>query len=193
MGKGSSSTTTTKQATESASERELNELEIEKVRATQPGQIQTQLASQNLINQLLTGGSVEDLPGFFGEIGGGISPETTSGIVQESLKDLGTQFQGAGILDSGTAQSIAARTAGDIRRGTEEFNIGNKLNLLNLALSGQAQVQQPLLAQSQQLGGRLAGLRSVNQTQTTKNPFFTGRDIFGGIGSGIGAYGALKD
>ena len=155
---------TTQQMTPQATpeERKLNQLEIERIEATQPGQIQAQQGGLSLINQLLSG--EEPLPGFFQDLSQGISPEVTSGIVQESLRDLYPQFQGQGILDSGVAAEIAGRTAGDIRLGSEQYNQGNKFNLLNLALSGQAQVQQPLLAQSQILSGRLAGLRSVSST-----------------------------
>lgn len=176
--KGSSSTTVVNQQTTpkpTAEEKRLNQLEIERIEATQPGQISAQQSGLNLINQLLTG--TEPLPGFFEELSQGISPDVTDEIVQESLRDLYPQFQASGILDSGVAASIAGRTAGDIRRASEEFNIGNRFNLLNLALSGQAQVQQPLLAQSQILSGRLAGLRPVNtqgtttQTISQPNPF----------------------
>lgn len=165
--------TTTPQAT--PEETRLNQLEIERIQATQPGMIQAQQSGLSLINKLLLG--EENLPGFFTQLGKGISPEITSDIVQQSLRDLYPQFQQAGIMDSGVAASISGRTAGDIRRASEEFNIGNRLNLLNLALSGQAQVQSPLLAQSQMLGARLAGLRPVTQQGTTStaqygmNPF----------------------
>ena len=189
--------TMTPQAT--PEERELNQLEIERIRATQPGQIQVQQSGLSLVNQLLSG--EEPLPGFFQELSQGISPEVTNQIVQSSLQDLYPQFQGQGILDSGVSAEIAGRTAGDIRMGSEQWNQGNKFNLLNLALSGQAQVQQPLLAQSQILSGRLAGLRSVSstgtasgsgsgtQTVTSMNPFLKSfqTSLGSGLGSGIGA------
>jgi len=186
--------TMTPQAT--PEERELNQLEIERIRATQPGQIQVQQSGLSLVNQLLSG--EEPLPGFFQELSQGISPEVTNQIVQSSLQDLYPQFQGQGILDSGVSAEIAGRTAGDIRMGSEQWNQGNKFNLLNLALSGQAQVQQPLLAQSQILSGRLAGLRSTSstgnvsgsgsgtQTLTSMNPFLKSFQQSAGqfIGSG---------
>lgn len=180
--------TTTPELTDA--ERELQELELERQRAVQPGQIATQTTGLNLVNMLLSG--QEPLPGFFQELSQGISPEITEEIVQESLRDIAPQFQSAGILDSGVAASISARTAGDIRRATSEFNIGNKFNLLNLALSGQAQVQQPLLAQSQILSSRLAGLRPVTTQGTTtttsrsnQNPFLNA--FATGFGSGLGS------
>lgn len=88
---------------------------------------------------------------------------------------------------------------------TQAFNMGNLINLLNLALSGQAQVQQPVLAQGQTLSNALAGLRSTNTTGTSTtsqfamNPFLKsfqtslgsslGGGIGGAVGGGMGAIG----
>lgn len=155
----------TQQATATPEEKRVNQLEIERIEATQPGQIALQQQGVNLTNKLLLGST--DLPGFFGDIGRGLSEETTTDLSQAALRDLYPQLNAQGILDSGTAASVAARTAGDVRRASYEYNIGNKLNLLNLALSGQAQVQAPLLSQSATLGGRLAGLRSISTSGTT--------------------------
>ena len=95
--------------------------------------------------------------------------------------------QAQGILESGVGASIQGRVAGDVRRQAAEFNIGNQLNLLNLALSGQAQVQAPGLGVGSTLGGRLAGLRSI--TQTTQEPNVFAREFLGGLGQGIGSAG----
>ena len=157
---GSSNQST--QYTPTPEETRLNQLEIARTEATQPGLIASQQAGLDLVKLLLQGS--ENLPGFFNNLQKGISPEITSSIVQESLADITPQFAQSGLLDSGVRAVVGGRIAGDIRRGAEEFNIGNRLNLLNLALSGQAQVQQPVLAQSANLGNRLAGLRSVNST-----------------------------
>ena len=43
--------------------------------------------------------------------------------------------------------------------------------MLNLALSGQAQVQQPIQAGINNLSSALAGLRTTTQTQKSPNPF----------------------
>jgi hypothetical protein len=164
--------------TPTAEEKELIKLDLEARRGTQEGIISSQKAGLDLVTKLLQGST--DLPGFFKTLEAGISPEVTSDIVQNSLRDLNVQLakSGAGTFaDSGASFSSGVRTAGDIRRVSEEFNIGNRLNLLNLALSGQAQVQAPVLGMASSLGGRLAGLRSVNQfgnsTGTTlgMNPF----------------------
>ena len=164
----------TQQAQATPEEQELNRLALERARSAQPGQIEAQSRGLNLINQLLVGG---ELPGFLQQLPGGISPEITTEISQQAVSDIAPQFQQAGILDSGVAAAVSGQVAGDIRRGAQEFNIGNLLNLLNLAVGGQAQIQQPLLAQTAQLGQRLAGLRPITQTgsttQTSPNPFLS--------------------
>jgi len=64
----------------------------------------------------------------------------------------------------------------------EGFNIGNLFNLLNLGVGGQAQVQQPLLAQSSQLARSFAGLQPVTQTGAQSGGTTTGTNV-GGFGS----------
>lgn len=171
MGKAKETTTvdqrTTQQVTPqpTAEETRLNQLAVQREEATQPGLIAAQMSGLELVRRLLEGS--EALPGTFQSLAAGISPEVTSSIVSRSLEDITPSFQQAGLLDSGVRASVSGRIAGDIRRASEEFNIGNRLNLLNLALSGQAQVQQPILGFSSLLSQRLAGLRSVTSTGTT--------------------------
>lgn len=147
-----------------------------------------QVAGAKLGGMLLKG--EEPLPGFFNELSQGISPDITQSIVDQSLKDLKPSFQAAGILDSGVAAEISARTSADIRRASEEYNIGNRLNLLNLALSGQAQIQSPILSNSQNLGARLTtlGKTTTNSDSTWKgmNPFV--KSFQQSAGSGLGNF-----
>lgn len=189
------STTVVNQQTErqpSAEERRLNQLDINLREATQPGLIRTQTAGLELAEQLLRGS--EPLPGFFQELSGGISPQIQSEIAQEAVKDILPSFQAGGLLESGVAADIAARTAGDIRRASQEFNIGNRLNLLNLALSGQAQIQSPVLAQAANLGQRLTTLGTTTTSGTAmetfkgQNPFLKSfQTSFGSsLGQGFG-------
>lgn len=174
-----------------AEEVELNKLQLEQAKAFDPIQRELNTNAGNLINMLLTGRS--DLPGFLKNLSGGIDPSVTQGLVDESLRDVNAQLRksGAGtFLESGVAQSIGARTAGDIRRASEEFNIGNKFNLLNLATGGQAQVQQPALSTANMLSQRLAGLRPVTTTGTgsqVKNTPFLNTAFAGGLGQGLGS------
>jgi hypothetical protein len=123
------------------------------------------------VNLLLTG---KGLPLAYQGLFGGISPEVTDSMARKSVLDLGPQFQQGGILDSGVAANIASQTAADIRNKAEQFNLQNKFNLLNLALSGQGLVQSPLMQLYSNLGNNLSGLRtSTVSGPGAANPFFT--------------------
>ncbi len=170
MGREKTTTQQTQRAEPTAEEQELIGLQLERARAAQPGQLQVQEQGLNLINQLLTG---QDLPGFLQGLPGGISPDVTSRIVQQSLEDVRPGLQASGILDSGVRAELETETAADIRTKSEQFNIQNLSQLLNLAVGGQSMVQSPLLQQQGQLGGQLAGLRTTTGTsaQFGMNPF----------------------
>jgi hypothetical protein len=157
------STTTVQQVTPqpTAEERELNRIQLEREKKLDPQITQMQSVFLDLANRMGLG---QELPGYLESLPHGISEDVTKSIVDEALRDITPSFQQSGLLDSGVRASVSARTAGDIRRASAEFNIGNLQNLLNLALSGQAQVQQPVLAQSAMLSQRLAGLRSQSMT-----------------------------
>jgi len=191
MGSEKTTTTTdsnqTQKATPTAEETRLNQLDLQLREQGQEGLGRVQASGLNLSDLLLRG---LNLPGNLEGLPGGISEGVTQDLVNQSLRDIKPGFQQGGILDSGVAASVSARTAGDIRRGSAEFNINNLMQLLNLAVGGQAQVQQPILAQSQALGGRLAGLRSINQTGTgtstvkAMNPFMKSFQTQLGKGTG---------
>lgn len=169
----SSNTTTTPEAT--PEEAELNKLEIERQKRLLEPSIGVQQQGLDLVSQMLSGST--NLPGYFGQIGEGIGREGTvigdqdiNQLVTRSLEDIYPQFQNQGILDSGVAAELSARTAADVRSQAAQFNAqqdysrqaynqGNILNLLGLGISGQAQVQQPVIAYNQTLSERLAGLR----------------------------------
>jgi hypothetical protein len=164
-------------------ENELNRLLLANQKAISGQQTQTQQSGLNLVNQMLTGGA---LPGAYSGLYGGISPELTTEMAQQAIGDIIPGLQQRGILDSGTSASIQARTAGDIRRKSAEFNIQNLNNILNAALTGQYQVQQPIIQQEQNLGSRLAGLRPISGTQEQQkvpNPFTN--NLLQGLGIGV--------
>ena len=145
------------------------------------------------LSNLPQGATAEQIPLSAGKF----DEDMTNQIVQESMRQLFPQFQSMGVpIESGVATSVAGRTSGDIRRNVAEGNIerelairetnlnvgqttqyqnmNNLLNLLNLAVGGQAQIQQPVIATGGTLGQRLAGLRSVSTTGTqtqTQYPF----------------------
>lgn len=183
--------TTTPQA--SAEETRLNQLDLAAREANQQGTVDLQRNALNLGNLLLQG---QNLPGYLGPLPGGISEDVTQSIVNQSLRDIQPSFQQGGILDSGVAASVSARTAGDIRRASAEFNLNNLNQLLNLAVGGQAQIQQPILAQSSALGQRLAGLRTTTQsgsstaTHTSMNPFL--KSFQTSLGQTLGSFGGMS-
>ena len=191
MGKTRETTTTQTTPSQAPGEAELTKIQLGQAQAFDPLQRQIQAAFGDLALKL---GRGEDLPGFLSGLPGGIGPELTSEIAQKAVEDIRPGLNQQGIIDSGTARELEAIVAGETRRGSAQFNLNNLLQLLNIGVGGQAQVQAPAIQSQGLLGQRLAGLRPVSSTgtSTTKNPFLTGSDIFGGIGTGIGVFGALK-
>lgn len=127
-----------------------------------------------------------------------------SDIAARTAGDIFANVEGANKQTAlGVAQANQARRMGlqefniNAQQSRQAFNLGNLFNLLNLAVGGQAQVQQPVIANSQILSNQLQGLRPITttgqQTATTKtkNPFLTGQDVMSGIGTGVGMYAAL--
>jgi hypothetical protein len=195
---GTTVNNTTSTPTPTPEETRLNQLDLQLREQNQGALGEVQGNSLNLANLLLKG---QGLPGYLGSLTGGVDEATTQSIVDKSLRDIAPSFQQRGLLDSGVRASISARNAGDIRRNSAEFNINNLMQLLNLATGNAAQVQTPVLAQAADLGSRLGGLRTINQsgTQTTstrsnQNPFLNAAvgGLAGGIGTGLGGGFAKK-
>jgi hypothetical protein len=178
---GDEITTQVQETKATPEERELNELQLERARAAQPGQIGIQQAGLDVGQALLRG---QALPGYLEPLPGGISEESISRMVGQSLEDVASQANVYGILDSGVAQELATETAADIRARSEQFNLQNLAQLLNLAVGGQAQIQSPLLTQTSQLGTQLAGLRTGTTQLTQMNPFLKSFQESAGEGFG---------
>lgn len=186
MSREKQETQQTQRAEPTPEERELNKLLLERTRATQGQTIGVQQQGLDLIGQLLAG---ESLPGYLGQLPGGISEQTTSRIVSGALEDVRPGLQASGLFDSGVRAELETETAADIRAQAEQFNLQNLQQLLNIAVGGQAQVQAPILSQSAQLGQNLAGLRTVTGTSTTTsmNPFL--RSFQTSFGENLGSFG----
>ena len=191
----SSSQTT---AAPTAEETAMNQLDLQRRQAQQTGLLANDQAGLDLSSAFLKG---QDLPGYFKGLPYGISPDVTTGLVNQSLKDVNAQlaYSGAGtMMESGASQAIGARTAGDIRQSAEQFNLGQLLNLLNLSIGAPAQIQQPINTAANTFSGRLAGLRSVNQTGSSNtttmgmNPFLKSFQTSLGSSLGGGNFGAFK-
>lgn len=195
--------TTAPQMTEE--EKQMQQLQLQQYKQTVGPQTQAQLSGLNLVNQLLTG----QIPGgFYQKLGQGISPEAIGNQATKYAFQNMPGFQSQGIYDSGImAKQISRGIANEVLYPAEQFNIGSLQNLMNMALSGQAQVQQPIQQGNSMLYSQLAGLRPVTQqgtsTQTSStpggtNPFLkvgvTAAGALGGfaVGGPVGAlYGGM--
>lgn len=179
-------TTSTVTPTMTPEEKEIQGLQLGAYKETLPYQTATQKAGLQFINRLLAG--ERDLGGFFDKLGLGISPELTSDIARQSVTDIMPQFQTSGILDSGVAASVAGRVAGDVRRSAAEYNLQNKIQLLNLALSGATNLQQPALQQAGMLNQSLAGLRPVTTTGNANINIFGNQSMTGTTTTGASSF-----
>jgi hypothetical protein len=162
--------TTTTQPTEA--EKKMQELQLAQYQQVQPQQTEMMQNAYNLGNQLLTSFGGQDNPQWKSLIGG-VTPEQQQSMISEQDRYLQPQLQQAGLWDSGTAASVRFRAATDLANQNAQFNVGTLQNALNLALSGQAQVQAPVQGASSQLANQLAGLRSITTTgySSQSNPF----------------------
>lgn len=178
MGSSKGTNTVEKQAEPSAEEKALLQLQLKEETALSPQKMQISQQGYSLISQLLAGDA--NLPGFLGDISSGLDENAINDLSQKAIKDVAPQFQGQGILDSGTAASLMARTSGDIRRSAYEYNIQNKMNLLNLALAGNINTINS--GTSNDLTSRLAGLRAITTSSGYNN---TNRAIGGAAGGAM--------
>jgi hypothetical protein len=195
----SSGTTVVNQTTTptpTAEETALNQRNLRIAQATEPGETAAQTNSLNLINQLLTGTIPQ---GYFQDLGRGISPEAIASQGTQMMRAGRTGMQQQGLADSGVAdRAIAKDISSNLLYPAEQFNIGALQNLLNLAFSGQAQVQQPVQANVNNLSSSLAGLRSMNTQGTTStssaqygmNPFMKSFQTSLGSSLGSGSFGS---
>jgi hypothetical protein len=187
--------------TPTAEESAFNKLKLEQQQAINPAQTQMMNNAFGLGNQLLTSFGDKNSE-MWKSLIGGVTNEQQQSMISEQDRLLKPQFQQQGIYDSGMAATGRLRAATDLSNQNAQFNVGALQNALNLALSGQAQVQQPALGAAGQLGSQLAGLRSVNQSGTTSsmstqtsNPFLN--SFYSSLGQGLGslpgkAAGAMK-
>lgn len=194
MGKDKTTTTTSETSTPTASpeEKEYNRLQLQQQKTIAPASTQAQLDGLRLSQQLLSGGP---LPGEYQGLYGGITPDITNELAQQAINDINPQFVGSGLLDSGVRASILARTSGDIRRNSAQFNLENRRSLLGLGVEGQYAPHQAGIAYGGMLSQRLQGLRSTTGTGTSQtlgaNPFLKSFQTSLGtnLGQSLGTFG----
>ena len=175
--------------TPTAEETALNQRNLRIAQATEGGQTTMQQNALALGNQLLTGGT--DMLGYFQKMMAGIDANTMGHQASRFVTGAMPGMQQSGLTNSGTAaRSIAKGVASEVQMPAETFNIGSWQNALNLALSGQAQVQAPIQANASSLATSLAGLRSVNTSGTTSTTGWKGQTgmNLGFLGSWGGSY-----
>lgn len=187
-GGGGQIQTTTNQTTTptaTAEEQAMEKIQLEQYKQYAPSQTTMFQNAFALGNKLLTGVSDQNSQQWQALMGG-ITPQQTQSMINTQDRSLRGQLQQAGIYDSGTAASGRLRAAADLSNTNAQFNVGALQNALNLALSGQAQVQGTGLTQTSQLGQQLAGLRK-NQTAGTTSMPQTGVNL-GILGTWGGSY-----
>jgi hypothetical protein len=173
---GERTTTDTSQEREVTPEqKELDRLALERAQANQQGLIGLQGSGLDFMTQLFGGLGGQELGGPIGDVLRGIDPSVTQGLVDQAVGDVNLGAQAQGLADSGIRAELAARTSGDIRRSVAESNLNRIMGLANLATTGQAAVQQPILGSQSALGGRLAqfGTTRGQTIQRTPNPFLS--------------------
>jgi hypothetical protein len=172
--KTTSSTAATTTPGPTAEETAMNKLQLQQYTAFEPQQTEMYKNAFGLGNQLLTSFGNKD-SNMWKSLIGGVTDEQQQRMITEQDRYLKPQLQAQGIYDSGTAATGRMRAATDLANQNAQFNVGALQNALNLALSGQAQVQSPAQGMTSSLSNQLAGLRSnqatSNVTNRPMNPF----------------------
>ena len=170
MGSTKISSDTTSTTTATPEESALNAAQLKQFQAYEPSQTQMFNNAFALGNQLLT--SFGDKSGDqWQSLIGGITQKQTQSMINTQDKSLTSQLQQSGIYDSGTSASGRLRASADLNNQNAQFNVGTLQNALNLALSGQAQVQSTATNQSGQLNTALTSLNSKSTSGSQYNPF----------------------
>ena len=178
----SQTSTSTTTPTPTAEETALNQRNLRVAMATEGGETTAQQNALSLINRLLTGQMPQ---GELYQQIAGINPDAIASQATQVMRSGRAGLQGVGLQDSGVGdRAIARQLANELYYPSAQFNVGAGQNMLNLALSGQAQVQQPIQANVNTLNQSLAGLRS---TTTQSSGYGTGAQYnpFTGLSLGI--------
>ena len=187
---GTTSVNQTTTPTPTAAETAMENIQLGQYQAFAPAQTTMFQNAFALGNQLLTGVSNQGGSQWQSLIGG-VTPEQVQSQVNTQDRTLRGSLQQAGIYDSGTSASSRLRSAADLSNQNAQFNVGTLQNALNLALSGQAQVQAPAQGATSQLGSQLAGLRSINTQGNTNYSGYQTASPYSMVIGGISAAGQL--
>lgn len=148
------------------------------------------LIDDDITNRIVQQSLADIKPGFqqAGVLDSGVAAELSG----ELAADIRTQTaqQNQAIKQAIDQYNLENQTMGqrynqEMGLGTQQFNQGQLLQLLNQAFGGQAQVISPIQASSNQLSQALAGLRTTSTYQNqSRNPFL--ENFYGSLGSGLG-------
>ena len=168
-GQVSTSTNNTTTVTKTPEEQAMEQIQLGQMQSYSGAQTQMYNSAfstgNNLLNQVNQPGSAA-----WQTLTGGVTSQQTNSQINSNDQALQGSLQQAGIYNSGTAASGRMRSATDTANTNAQFNVGALQNALNLALSGQAQVQSTASNNSSQLGQQLAGLRTTNTTGSGDYP-----------------------
>lgn len=186
---GTTVNNTSTTAAPTAEEIEMNKIRLEQYKEYAPSQTQMYNNAFGLGNQLLTSFGDKNSSGWQSLIGG-VNQNQMNAQANQAVNVSNAALNQAGIVDSGAGQVARARAAADSYNSNAQFNVGAMQNALNLALSGQAQVQSPASSNTNSLASSLAGLRSTNTTGTTSTTGWKGQTgmNLGFLGSWGGSY-----
>jgi hypothetical protein len=174
---GSTKISSSSTATPTAEEKEMEKIQLGQYKDFAPQQTEMFKSAYGLGNQLLQSFGDQD-SNMWKSLVQGISPEQTQSMISEQQRYMDPQWQQQGLMDSGLRYTGNLRAATQIGNQNAQFNVGTLQNALNLALTGQAQVQGSGQTATSQLGQQLAGLRA-NQSQTTLPYMGTNLGILG--------------
>jgi hypothetical protein len=146
-----------------AEETEMEKAQLAQFKQYEPNQTQMYQNAYNLGNQLLTSFGSKDSD-MWKSLIGGVTNEQQQSQFGEVDRYLKPQLQSQGLYDSGTGVTARYRALTDTANQNAQFNVGTLQNALNLALSGQAQIQSTGQGATSQLASQLAGLRSTTGT-----------------------------
>lgn len=178
MGSNKTATTTTTQ-TATEQEKALQAAQLKQYQAYEPQQTEMYKSAFGLGNQLLNSFGGQD-SNMWKSLIGGVTDEQQQRMIAEQDRYLKPQLQQQGIYDSGMAATGRLRAAVDLSNQNAQFNVGALQNALNLALSGQAQVQSPATNLTGQISSRLAGLRTTTSQTPLKGYNIGALGTYGG-------------
>jgi hypothetical protein len=190
----SASQQATQTTTATPEEKAMEGIQLGQMQQYAPAQTQMYNNAFGLGNQLLTSFGDKN-SNMWQSLIGGVTSDQMNAQAMQANRLTNASLNQSGLIDSGVGKVMSARAISDSMNSNAEFNVGALQNALNLALSGQAQVQSPAQSNTGQLASQLAGLRTVNSSGTSTPGMMTtigqGMSAAGGLIGGISGIGSM--